>query len=85
MRTVDIRVSSSCSTAIVSFFSTPLPPAPLVSLFIPPLTVIVGAISDKAGRSNSSTLDCMNSGRVLFLTTDVPHVPKLGLVTVITR
>jgi hypothetical protein len=29
-------------------------------LFIPPLTVTVGAMSVKAGRSNSSTLYCMN-------------------------
>jgi hypothetical protein len=40
------------------FFSTTLLPAPLVSLFIPPLTVTVDAISVKAGRSNSTTLDC---------------------------
>lgn len=79
MRTADVSVSSSCSTAIVSFFdftsSSPF------SLFIPPLTVTVGARSVKAGRSNPSTLDCMNSGRVLFLTTDISHVHKLGPVT----
>jgi hypothetical protein len=39
-------------------------------------------MSVKDGRSNSSTFDCMNSRRVLFLTTDVP---KLGLVTMIGR